>query len=338
MEMFDLSSLSPSNLYSGGMSGLHLIEKMGDELVFYSHSDRGPNGEVIETLPDGTQKRPFLYPEFQPHWVKFSLNQKTREIKNLGFIHLTNSAGKPLNGLPNKAGDELAIDTQGNELKKDINGIDPEALCADGQNVWMGEEYGPSILKFNHQGQLIKRYIPEGSYSDVTDPSYVRKLPSYLTKKKLNRGFEGIACMNNKVYAILQSPLKGDGLDVRILEFNPQTESVEKVYLYPLDSKQADKIGDMAVLNDALYVLEQNSETGPQSIHNVFKVRLDSVDAQGKLKKELVLDLVRAGYHFAEKIEGLSVISENELAVINDNDFGVNNPLMKSILGIFKIK
>ncbi|HXH76787.1 MAG TPA: esterase-like activity of phytase family protein [Bacteriovoracaceae bacterium] len=323
---------------AGGLSGLHFERQEGpDKLIFWSHSDRGPNNDEIEDHELGITKRPFLKPGFQPFWVQFSFNRKTSEIKVIQTIGLTLPDGSPMTGLPNKDGDEVPIDIHGNELKRDINGIDPESLCFDGTHFWMGEEYGPSILKFNPKGQLLRRYVPEGSYPGVNSEIFKRTLPKDLLKRKVNRGFEGLTCKDGKVYAILQSPLKKEGRDVRIFEFDPRTEQVLGEFLYPVDSKKSDKIGDMAVMGDSFLVLEQNGEVGDKGIHNVYKVNLTSLDNDGRLKKILVKDLVTAGYSFAEKVEGLTVIGPNEIAVINDNDFGVNDAALKSILGIFNL-
>ncbi len=54
----------------------------------------------------------------------------------------------------------------------------------------------------------------------------------------------------------MQSPLPDEGINVRIVEFNPETEEVEGQFIYPLDSKKADKIGDMVAYYDSLLVIE----------------------------------------------------------------------------------
>jgi hypothetical protein len=40
-----------------------------------------------------------------------------------------------------------------------------------------------------------------------------------------------------------------------------------------------------------------------------------------------VLSLASVGYDFADKVEGLAVISKDIVAVLNDNDFGVSGSL-----------
>lgn len=316
MELFNLDSLG-----RGGFSGLFFEKQDGDELIFWTHSDRGPNNDEIEDATTGITKRPFLVPGFQPYCIRFSLNRKTKAVKSISKIPFTLFDGTPISGLPNKPGDELPVDSRGTELKRDIHGIDPECLAFDGEFIWLGEEYGPSILKFNLQGRLIKRYLPDGTH-----------LPSKLLERRVNRGFEALTYRGGKVFAMLQSPLKKEELSVLILEFDPILEKVTGEHWYPLDSLETDKIGDMGFWDKSLYVIEQN-----EKIHNIYEVQLGVLNEQGLLKKRLVLELTAAGYDFAKKVEGLTSISSLEIAVLNDNDFKVNDPTLSSTLGIFKI-
>lgn len=286
-----------------GLSGLSLESQNQDSYIFWSLTDRGPNVEKVNDKGIGRSTRVFPIPDFRPYWIRFSVSKKSREVKILNKIELK------LTGLPNNFDDELPLDETGQQLKKDPMGVDPESICADEKYIWVGEEYGPSILKFTKDGRFLKRYGQEF-------------LPKKIQQRRMNRGFEGIACVNNRVYAILQSPLPADGKNILLIEFNPYTEKTERQFNYPLESLSADKIGDMSVKDDYFYVIEQNSGTGEKSFHRVYKFKLDKIDVHGALVKELVIDLVKAGYDFAEKIEGLSILDNNQLVIVNDNDFG----------------
>ena len=132
-----------------------------------------------------------------------------------------------------------------------------------------------------------------------------------------------------------------------ILQFNTAKEKVEQEYHYPLNLLNADKIGDLTVKGKDFYIIEQNGETGPASYHKVFRFRLNELDEEGKLKKKLILDLVKLKYDFADKVEGLAILDNGSIAILNDNDFGLTgewnkangeatkDPEKKSILGIF---
>jgi len=283
-------------------SGLFLEKTNGDEYILWTHTDRGPNGTEYKAGPETL--RPFLEPEFHPYWSQFYYNLKTHEVKVLNKVTLD------VSGLPNQPGDEMPVDISGKVLNRDSRGIDPESLCFEGNYAWMGEEYRPSILKIDRRGKLLNRYLPG------------KALPPIIRNRKVNRGFEGLSCYNNKIYAILQSPLPDDKNLIRIMEFDPGTETVTREFLYPLDSMDADKIGDMSVGSDGtFYVIEQNTETGPNSFHKIFSFKLGG---SYQVEKQFEVDLVKEGFSFADKLEGL-VVTDDYFIVVNDNDFGIDN-------------
>lgn len=322
-----------------GLSGLSFqgMNREGD-LIFWSHTDRGPNAmEFMD--PELGQKRPFINPGFRPYWINFSVNPITKKVKILNTVELS------ISGLPNTKVDEIPVDQRGKILKRDLMGADPEAICFDGTHVWMGEEYRPSILKFDLEGKLLRRYVPEDSFTSeemkqtALKGIVLQNLPKNFKDRKLNRGFEGLACDQGKVFAILQSPLPKAKHEVLMLEFNSASEKTERIFTYPLEAS-ADKIGDLVMRNNKFYVIEQNGGTGPESFHKVFQFDLEK--SQGlRVKKDLAVDLVKVGYDFADKIEGLSVLNDGSIVIVNDNDFGVDgdkiNPLRKTIMGIIDL-
>lgn len=299
------------------------------ELIFWTHSDRGPNADSFQDKNTGLIHRPFVEPAYRLRWIKFSYNPKTNQIQYKEEIGLTLPNGRAITGLPNlpakknRTGDETPVTLKNIKLAFDPMGIDPEGLCKQGSYFWMVEEYGPSILKFDHKGRLVKRYVPKG-YLGKQSKILREVLPENLMRRKLNRGFEGIACSQDKIYAGLQSPLAEDGNKTIIVEFDPEKEVVNKVFYYPLD-KTADKIGDMVFKGDRLLVLEQNSEVGPESFHKVFEV--DVSKPEKLLRKTLLMDLVKIGYDFADKVEGLAITENDTLFFVNDNDFGLAGPI-----------
>lgn len=338
---------SGSDVKQGGFSGLAFdsLDSASGQFTFWTHTDRGPNGE--STKQNNQSRRPFLMPEFQPEWLQVRFDSINKSLEVIKTVKLTTPNKQPMTGLPNveelknRLGDEVPVDSQGDVLALDLMGVDPEGLCIDEEkNFWMVEEYRPSILKFNSSGQLLKRYVPVGSYSvreiqkidqDSGQDLVMQVLPKILRERKLNRGFEGVACLNKKIYAILQSPLPSDGDQIRMIEFDPVNEEVSRELFYPLeDAKLADKIGDLATDGESLYAIEQNGEIGRNSIHQIFKLALPSVKStEAKIKKSFWLDLTKEGFDFAEKIEGLAVLSGTGTFVINDNDFDVSHLLSK---------
>ena len=344
-----ISCANRSNLYQikneGGLSSLTYEGKnAAGDMVFWSNTDRGPNANEVKIKDSKIVHRPFMNPAFRPYWLKFSVNLKSGRVKILEKIDLG------MSGLPNKQSDEVPVDKKGNELARDVKGIDPESMCFDGEFVWMGEEYRPSILKFNLKGKLLRRFVPQNTYSPkerVLMPEIREVLPEKLKKIKENRGFEGLACSLGNVYAVLQSPMPEDGNTILIFQFNTAREKVEKEHLYQLNLLEADKIGDLTVKGDDFFIIEQKSETGPLSYHKVFQFKLTNIDDQGYIQKKLALDLVKLKYDFAEKVEGIAILDDGKIAIINDNDFELTgewdkkkgkaktDPDKKSFLGIF---
>lgn len=300
-----------------GNSGLVLESHNQSEFIFWTLTDRGPNATEFLS-PKNEIMRPFLEPDFHPYWTEFSANLKTKEVKIL------NKVSTNVTGLPNQKGIEIPVNVKGLILKLDSKGMDPESMCRIGNTTWIGEEYGPSIVKFSADGKLQKRYSPG------------KGLPRILATRKINRGFEGLTCFNDKVYAMLQSPLPEEQNLIRLIEFDPSSETVTREFLYPLDSMNADKIGDLSVTKDGtFFVIEQNSLTGSNSFHKIFSFKLGTIHL---LEKKFELDLTKGGFDFADKLEGL-VVTEDYFFVVNDNDFGLTNDKFdsnrKSFLGVF---
>jgi len=146
---------------------------------------------------------------------------------------------------------------------------------------------------------------------------------------------------------------------VRVLEVGTTDGTPTAEYLYPMAGKasatgvdqviyesRVDKIGDVAYdpARQVFYVLERDSAAGAASYKQVFEVSLkgasnilgnavaneenisiDALKAQGitVAAKVLLTNLSSEGYVPNDKPEGLALLQDGRLAVINDNDFGV---------------
>lgn len=381
---------SPANqeIAFGGFSGLHFEGRTGNgNLQFITHTDRGPNAEP--TNINGRQSRPFPLPNFQPSWIKFELNPATGEVSNLERIGLKNKDSKPITGLPNLQGqaglansDEVAVDVFGRILENDPFGVDLEGITrADDGTYWMVEEYRPSILHFDANGKLIERYVPQGANSSGIITG-VEALPQVYAQRRANRGFEAIAYQNGKVYAFIQSAIDNpdvandmpngtlrertsrDSLNLRILEFDTRTFQTTAEYLYRLESRNADKIGDgVSLSNGKFLVVERDDNSGAGAFKKVFQIDLagatdlskanltnlpagktietaspEELTAAGikPVSKTLYVDLIAAGYDPKNeaKVEGLTLLDTGEIAVVTDNDFGIGGATLDPATGI----
>ncbi|MGI0483799.1 choice-of-anchor I family protein [Pantanalinema rosaneae CENA516] len=161
--------------------------------------------------------------------------------------------------------------------------------------------------------------------------------------------------------------------NIRIVEFDPATNTTRQ-FLYIMDNPpavsstdtRADKIGDaVAIGNGEFLVLERDDDaidsdpleqiqkkiyrfsladaTDISSLPNLIngktleQMTLAELQAAGvtPIQKTLHVDLATAGYNRVEKVEGLTIIDRNTLAVINDNDFTVAGITIDPTTGTF---
>lgn len=296
-------TFASQEVFLGGFSGLSFNKKEAGEYYFQTITDRGPNGWPNE------KDRPFLLPEFSPRIInlKTTANNTLEIVKQIPLIKKN---GKPMTGLPNVRTEENPVDVFGFTYSIDPDGLDTEALVPDEEGgYWIGEEYGPSLVHLSAEGKMLRRLFP------------AYELPRVYAERKANRGFEGIAKIDSKIFGFLQSPLPIDEKFSRIVEFDLETFKTSAEYYYPFDDG-VDKIGDAVALpNKTMLVIEQNGKTGDKSYKKIYKISLNKSD--DKVSKVLVADLDQTPFKDLEKIEGIAFIDKNHIAVVNDNDFNI---------------
>ena len=337
------------------------VNPRNGNLQFITHPDRGPNADTVDTDDDGIRERPFPLPDYQAQWLRFELAPNTGRLVITETIELVHPDGTPITGLPNLEGspglahvDEIPIDLFGNVLEHDPFGADMEGIVrADDGTYWMVDEYRPAIYHFSPIGVLINRFVPVGSNAAGVNVG-VEAIPPIYAQRRANRGFEAVAYWDGILYTFIQSPIDNPdvpndasskaGSSIRILAFDTYTQQSIGQYLYMLEGNGSDKIGDaVAVAAGEFLVIERDSHIGPNSQKKIFRIDIrNATDIHGMnedvplesltagellgrgitpVTKVLTIDLVEAGYDFADKPEGLALIGENTLAVLNDNDF-----------------
>ncbi|MET0500189.1 MAG: esterase-like activity of phytase family protein [Candidatus Binatia bacterium] len=326
---------------------------------FWMITDRGPNGQIAV---DGKNRRTFWVPEFNPTIVRVKTEGKA--IKIVDAIPIVGQSGKPVTGLPNlKDIDEAPYNYSAQELLPlNPNGLDTEGLVrTSAGDFWISEEYSPSILHVDRTGKVIKRYIPEDLNLEGTDYPVAKVLPAIYGKRKINRGFEGIALSGDEktLYMILQSPLfnpdrkTGDASrNTRVLVFDIPSEKVTAEYVYRFDvSKEFDpnpkntpdemKLSGVIAINPTtLLILERTDLVAKlytvdlSQATNILGSRWNDIKTAPTL--ESIADPATAEVRvlpktlaldlsslkgMPEKIEGIALLDPNTLAVANDNDF-----------------
>ncbi len=327
------------------------------ENEFVGLSDRGPNGEV-------GGRRTFPLPKFCPFITRFKLNAGRIEIQNTILLTdaqgrpltgLSNSEGE----------ERLFESAEANSpLPFDPNGVDPEAIRVfpDGKFL-ISEEYGPSVLVVSTNGQILMRYVPENK--SLPGATYPVKaiLPSVLAQRRTNRGFEALALSpdGRTAFVMLQSPL-GDESDpklqnarvsraLRLDLSDPLNARVTGHFLMPLSraANYSAKLKQSSVkLNDAewlapdkLLLLEQAGDTArlivadfrsATNLHNrpdadatVFEAAGDDFEKLPAAATVEVWTTIQNLGASATKLEGLAALSPTEIAIANDNDFGLGD-------------
>ncbi len=349
----DLIMTTPSGVQviNGGFGSALASNETG---VFYALTDRGPNIDGATAA-----EKIFPKPDFIPQIAKFKLING--ELKFEKVIFLKDETGKNLSGLPNPIGQggtgETPLDLTGKQLSLDPKGIDPEALVAmkDG-TFWIADEYGPHLIHFDANGKVLEWINPFGSGVGG------KKLPIVYKYRRPNRGMEGLTITPDGKYLVgmMQSPLLNPNKDVqktstacRILLYELSTGKFQE-YIYLLESTATAVSEITALTNNTFLVLERDGKTPGKDVDilkKLYKIDLSnatnvlSLDENGKkyndktieqltkdeiasagikvVSKEVVLDIMSIPNYPHDKPEGVVVIDNMTLAIVNDDDFGI---------------
>ena len=313
------------------------------DLEFFAISDRGPN----YPLKNSDNKIVLFAPSFTPKIVKVVIEQNT-SAKVVSFLDIKLD-GKPISGmnLNQNDQDEELFDINLNKVKP-IFGLDTESIdvLKNGDFV-VGDEYYPSINIIDAKsGEIKKRLVPGDG------------LPEILKNRNFNRGFEALAIApNGKIYAILEGvvninpSVKKTAKLIRLVEIDLDNDST-KMYAYAFDYDQYKtsdkvKIGDISAIDNENFLLV---EQGPDQNNNyrniIYKINISSATDISKITlpsskdlefaslddlsslqinfitKKLILNPRDYGWE-RDKLEGLSLIDNNTIAISNDTDFAI---------------
>ncbi|WP_274585014.1 esterase-like activity of phytase family protein [Neisseria leonii] len=353
----ELAQRAGVSIYHGGY-GSSAVGDPADPQRFFALTDRGPNA-------DGAEKgsKIFAVPDYAPVIGHFEIGAGGR-VRLLEKIVLKRPDGKPLTGLPNPEGygstGEQAVDLQGRRLPEDRYGLDGEGLVvAPDGSFWVSDEYGPHIVHFSRSGVELERISPKGVRSDG------RKLPAVLAKRRPNRGMEGLDLMpdGKTLVGVMQSTLNNPSRKeavnqtlTRIVIFDSDTGRTRQ-YLYRQNGKGFSNSEVRAIDSHRLLINERDGKfagDGAAQKH-VYLVDLrgatdvsDAADGPNGLlvngktleqssweelaaagirpvEKKLLVDLVQAVGYPHDKFEGMWLLARNRLAVVNDDDFGIDS-------------
>ncbi|MES2547484.1 MAG: esterase-like activity of phytase family protein [Pseudomonadota bacterium] len=215
--------------------------------------------------------------------------------------------------------------------------IDPESVRIDKNgNVWLGDEFGPFLIKADAAGKVLRSEIPLPDVTSPDNPNADNLKPNLPS----TGGFEGMAITSSgdMLYPMLEATVEGDAQKtLRIYQFDVNAERYTGVvYRYQLD-EQGTNIGDFVAVNEHEFlVLERNAATklADKPFKKIYLVDINQLnDKQFVQKRELVdlmqlqdpNDLNKDGhntYAFAySHIENLLILDKSTLLVANDNNY-----------------
>ena len=324
--------------------GSGLARRPGDpEGRFWGLGDRGPNLKIpqaiddygltgLEPLRDLAGAKVLPAPQIGPTLAELQIKGDRVELIRTRPIEMPDGAAVSGRALPGTQADmEPTFDVTGARLPPDPAGADTEAVVvlADG-SFWLGEEYGPSLIKVDADGVVRRRWTPAG----VRLASGEDVLPARGAERRMNRGFEGLAASKDGrwLYAALQSALDRPEADRRstlIWKLDAETGALAGEFDYPFDAPEsftadaaAGEVGPddlkicelVAVTDDRLLVLERISKSA-----RIYRVDLSN---GRRLAKTLIFSTDTAG-GIAPDLEGMALMSDRELILATDNDFGI---------------
>jgi hypothetical protein len=280
--------------------GSGLSRRAGDPPgIVWAVGDRGPNLKVktavklygldrLDSLRSEEGAKIMPRPDLGPAIAELRVDGGRVEL--VRSLRICDPGGRPVSGLPVPGGPhtrcEPAFDLDGRALAPDPSGLDSEGIAAlaDG-GFWIGDEFGPSLVRLGADGRVLKRLVPEGIRLDGAAYPVEARLPALAARRQINRGFEALALSPDGQWLFLafQSPLAHpderaheQGRHVRLWRLDAETGGFAAQYLYPLDPPEAFlrdrakkpldrsdlKVSELCwVGEDSLLVLERGSET-----------------------------------------------------------------------------
>ncbi len=187
-------------------------------------------------------------------------------------------------------------------------------------SYWLGEEYYPSIIKLDKDLKVVKRFAPISS--PIKNPKITYNLPEEFNHIMKNRGFESMTYDGREhIYVFTQSDLENKK-DIKVIKFNINTEKVDEILKY--------KFSERNIMSAATYVDDNNFYIAEKLYNKHF---LDKITLKNDIyKRTSILRLLSQKDKIKGniKIEGLAMDDKNNLYIINDNDFGIDDKNVKN--------
>jgi alkaline phosphatase len=330
------------------------------ENEFWGITDRGPNGNVGDEVSRRTFPLPQFCPaivrfKLAGAQIQITGSISLRDSRGKRISGLNNLENEERLYESPRAAMPIAPDPNG----VDPEGI---RVLPDG-NFLLSEEYSPSILVVATNGQVLVRYTPVSKPLTNATYLIRPILPDVFTQRRVNHGFENLALSSDGrfAYAILQSPM-GD-VSRKEFSRSRVMRALKLDVSQPLDAKVAGEYLLLAsparaysgqqkqekiswsdadwVAPDRLLIIERAKGEARLLLVDLSHATnvLERKEEADLVFENTASDLAALGIQTAsereifstrdvpgidsDKIEGLAILSPTEIALANDNDFGI---------------
>ena len=222
--------------------------------------------------------------------------------------------------------------------------IDPEGISlASGGGFWIASEGNGTVGEAARPvltANLIFKVSATGVIEDIV------MLPADVNAKQVRFGFEGIAESGGKLVVAFQRAWTGEAQPrIGVYDIAAKSWTFHFYQLDPVSSSNGGWVGlsDITALgNNRFLVVERDNQGGPDArIKRLYRIDLSGQANGSTLVKTLVRDLMpdlRApNGNIHEKIEGLAVMANGDVLIVNDNDGVHDNSGEVQLLNLGKL-
>lgn len=261
-------------------------------------------------------------PDFMLHLSHYTVDFKSGQFQRLKTVFLHDPDKK----VP------FRITHEGTD-KRYLTGsdFDPESFQFAGGALWIGEEFGPYLIKADLNGKVLAVFETQVDGKPVRSPDHPAlttpgapdaKMAPFQTKR--SKGYEGMAASKDgsKLYALLEGALWDDKDQayetvggkqyLRVLEFDVKAEQwTGRHWKYVLEANHH-AIGDFNMIDGTTgLIIERDNGEGtadkacPEGVKRadcfhdlakfkrVYKVELNDANVGGEIRKIAYIDLMK---------------------------------------------
>jgi Esterase-like activity of phytase len=252
----------------------------------------------------------------------------------------------------------------------DTEGIAP---LPDG-GFWIGDEFGPTLVRIDAAGKIVRRLLPAGIHSEASPaPEHCLPALAGRRQINRGFEALALSPDARFLFLAFQSPLAHPdeaahegAAHVRLWRLDAETGAVLAQYLYPLDSPESFgrdaaagafegkdvKVSEITCLGpEVLLVLERGSLTTklyrvqmdeslllpPEHLDLATRPTAEELSGAGEPLPALAKKLLFSSDDHAgigADLEGVALLSDRELVLVSDNDFGVEG----AVTGFWRLR